>query len=75
MVGNVWEWTKTLYQGYPYDPNDGREDLDADGTRVLRGGSFIDVLGAVSAAARYHAEPGLKLRNVGFRVVMLLSGH
>jgi formylglycine-generating enzyme required for sulfatase activity len=71
MVGNVWEWTQSLYKRYPYKPGDGRENLDADGERVLRGGSFVDVLGAVSSAARHHAEPGLKLRNVGFRVVML----
>ncbi len=40
MTGNVNEWTSSLYAAYPYRKDDGREDLKADGPRVLRGGTY-----------------------------------
>jgi formylglycine-generating enzyme required for sulfatase activity len=50
MVGNVWEWTRSLWGKdwqkpefkYLYDPHDGREKLEAADNvrRVLRGGAF-----------------------------------
>jgi len=41
MSGNVWEWTRSVRRDYPYDANDGREDLSVEGVRVIRGGSFL----------------------------------
>jgi formylglycine-generating enzyme required for sulfatase activity len=41
MIGNVWEWTHSLYKPYPYQVNDGREDEKASVARALRGGSFF----------------------------------
>lgn len=43
MSGNVWEWTNSLYESYPYDANDGRERDTGDSIevrRVFRGGAW-----------------------------------
>lgn len=40
MAGNVWEWVSSLGMSYPYDANDGREDPNASGLHILRGGSW-----------------------------------
>jgi formylglycine-generating enzyme required for sulfatase activity len=30
MAGNVWEWTNSGYADYPFDPEDGREDMEIE---------------------------------------------
>jgi formylglycine-generating enzyme required for sulfatase activity len=41
MAGNTWEWTSTIYRDYPYNANDGRENLDDRASRrTLRGGTW-----------------------------------
>jgi formylglycine-generating enzyme required for sulfatase activity len=71
MAGNVWEWTRSAYHEYPYDPADGREDLNGtDVLRVLRGGSwFIHGDGArVPGRGRYY--PLYRDDTDGFRVMV-----
>jgi formylglycine-generating enzyme required for sulfatase activity len=70
MSGNVWEWTSSLYVDYPYDPDDGREVLEAEGARVLRGGAFYIDAGWVRCASRFRFNPELGLRFFGVRVVV-----
>jgi formylglycine-generating enzyme required for sulfatase activity len=80
MAGNVWEWTRSLWggeweepeYGYPYNPNDGRENLDAPGnvSRVLRGGSWDYTRDDARCAVRYWFFPDFWLDLIGFRVVV-----
>jgi formylglycine-generating enzyme required for sulfatase activity len=73
LSGNVWEWTRSLNVPYPYDPQDGRENPDADGSRVLRGGAFRYNRSCARCAYRNWLDPDLLVRDVGFRVVVSLS--
>ncbi len=70
MHGNVWEWTRSLYWAYPYREDDGRNDLDAVGPRVVRGGSWYDRPHRARAAFRMAYQPYQPVFNVGFRVIM-----
>lgn len=72
MVGNVWEWTHTLFKSYPYSPSDGRECSKEPTNRyVVRGGSFDDVVDYARCAVRV---PGSRLYGsgyaLGFRLVI-----
>jgi formylglycine-generating enzyme required for sulfatase activity len=69
MTGNVWEWTSSAYQDYPYNSNDGRENPQSDGRRVLRGGSWGLSQDNARAASRFHNTPDSRNFYVGFRVV------
>ncbi|MFH1634619.1 MAG: formylglycine-generating enzyme family protein [Chloroflexota bacterium] len=67
MSGNVWEWTGTLIQPYPYDPTDGREDPDASGERSWRGGAWNDGYWWMRSSVRYRSVPNYWYFNLGFR--------
>jgi formylglycine-generating enzyme required for sulfatase activity len=74
MSGNVWEWTRSwwgkssdLEARYPYDPGDGREDLQRDGPRVVRGGAFNRDEWGARCAFRYWLDPYGRGANIGFR--------
>jgi iron(II)-dependent oxidoreductase len=41
LAGSLAEWTSSLYQPYPYHPENGREDPEAAGERVTRGGDYV----------------------------------
>lgn len=76
MSGNVWEWTRSHWQGYPY-PADAeararREDLTAgpDTIRVIRGNAYYANRTSVRCAYRLRNHPDYLDGNLGFRVVL-----
>ncbi|MGE4056155.1 MAG: formylglycine-generating enzyme family protein, partial [Vicinamibacterales bacterium] len=70
MSGNVWEWTRSPYQPYPYAEADDASDLEADALWVIRGGSFADAEGNIRTATRGGADPGVRRPFIGFRLVL-----
>lgn len=72
LAGNVWEWTGSLYQPYPYRASDGREVPEGENWRVLRGGSWYFHGGHCRSAHRNHNDPFTCHSYTGFR---LARGH
>ena len=69
MAGNVWEWTRSLYRDYPYVSVEEREDLEPEGARVLRGGSWGGGADCARCAYRLRGYPVSRHLSFGFRVV------
>jgi len=72
LSGNVWEWTSTLFDYYPYDAEDGREDPQKLGKRIARGGAwnaFGGNAGNVRLDTRLQLDPAYGGAYVGFRCV------
>jgi formylglycine-generating enzyme required for sulfatase activity len=72
LSGNVYTWTSSAYQPYPYQANDGREDESKkDVRRVVRGGSWSSNQDDARAAYRLGDGPGNRSNSsgFGFRVV------
>ena len=71
MAGNVWEWTRSPLQPYPYDESNDRSNLEADALWVMRGGGFADQSPQLfRTTTRGAAEPGARRPFIGFRVVI-----
>ena len=71
LSGNEAEWTSSLFKPYPYDAADGREDPNAPGERVTRGGDhvFDSAPGQLTGTFRdgFSRNPRRGHRHIGFR--------
>jgi formylglycine-generating enzyme required for sulfatase activity len=74
MTGNSLDWTSSLYQPYPYQAEDGREDATAAARRVVRGGSWGVAEGFARARYRHGANPAVRIYLLGLRVVRSSPG-
>jgi iron(II)-dependent oxidoreductase len=71
LSGNVWEWTRSPFEDYPY-PEDAagraaREDPSGPAGRVLRGGAFDDPRWDARCSSRFDYAPDDRSRDVGLR--------
>ncbi len=75
MAGNIWEWTRSLFEPYPYPADlkdrQRREDHSVEGRRVLRGGSAILSSRFMRCAFRNKEHPRRRYRTIGFRVALI----
>jgi len=77
LVGNVYAWTLSRWgpaEGdlrfrYPYDKRDGRENLDSDDLRVVRGGAWSFPIRNARCAYRGKDWPGDAFDNLGVRLI------
>jgi formylglycine-generating enzyme required for sulfatase activity len=83
MIGNIQEWTSTLWGSsenderfpYPYHRDDGREDLNPGRHlqqvyRIHRGGSYKDKIADLRCSARSCSNQKTEVPWRGFRVVL-----
>ncbi|HYN77962.1 MAG TPA: SUMF1/EgtB/PvdO family nonheme iron enzyme [Lamprocystis sp. (in: g-proteobacteria)] len=70
LGGNCWEWTLSLDRPYPYEAQSGRNDRDAEGPRILRGGSYNAGPQRARTTARAGAAMREVARDIGFRLVL-----
>lgn len=70
MAGNISEWTSSLFVNYPYNKDDGRENPQSSGDRVIRGGAWDAPSDyALRSANRGWATSIGEYDTVGFRCV------
>jgi formylglycine-generating enzyme required for sulfatase activity len=63
--------SRSVFKNYPYDPEGGREDLEAEGHRVIRGSAFRSGRRVVRCAGRNRfVRCASRVKDVGFRVVV-----
>ncbi len=82
MIGNVLEWCNTKWGNhwqrpefsYPYRPDDGRESIEGDELRIMRGGSYRDFVFRLRSSNRDRYMPDKFAPHIGFRCVKEKEG-
>jgi formylglycine-generating enzyme required for sulfatase activity len=74
LAGTVWEWTRSTYRDYPYDPDDGLEALDNPAKEIftIRGGGWGYQSLHLRASFRLYSPPDCHLKYVGVRLARCL---
>ncbi|KAA3659271.1 MAG: NACHT domain-containing protein [Chloroflexi bacterium] len=77
VSGNVWEWTRSHFQTYPYMLADGRENSNVKlfHQMTLRGGAFWTDAERIRCVTRIRRAPNDRNDNYGFRVVIKKKGE
>jgi len=70
ISGNVSEWVSSIYKSYPFDPTDGRENVESDKDRVFRGGSWQYNGYILRVANRNYTVPSNSTKRLGFRCAL-----
>jgi len=73
MVGNVWEWTQSLFMPYPYRPNTNREEIKPNGRYVVRGGAWYYSRKLARCAVREGVLQDHLSPSIGFRLARSIS--